>query len=202
MLRGNNKRKSLSAFVCLGVLGIVFQVSANPFLMGQAVAYSPEQWPERWSSALATPVQSRRVSEPRRYQEDRRAYNDSPYGQRMENTPYNGFAYPSRAARPWGELPRQSRNKKAKRKQRYQRNKQARWRNEYRGNDRYGRAGYSRALPIANPYMNSFPYSTGIYPGVTPTWGTPGLTSGFISPYGIAPLGGVGTGLPLAPGVW
>ena len=198
MLRGNNKRKSLSAFVCLGVLGIVFQVSANPFLMGQAVAYSPEQWPERWSSALAMPVQSGRVSEPQRYQEDRRTYYGSLYNQRRGNTS-NGFAYPSQAARPWGELPRQSRNKNAKRKQkqRYQRNRQDRRRNDYRASDRYGRARYSQTLPIANPYMNSFPYSNGIYPGITP-----GLTSGFISPYGIAPLGGVGTGLPLAPGVW
>ena len=164
--------------------------------MGQAVAYSPEQWPERWSSALAMPVPSRRVSEPRRHQEDRKTYYGSPYDQRSGNAPYNGFAYPSQAARPWGELPRQSRNKNAKRKQRYQHNRQDRRRNDYRNSDRYGRARYSQALPIANPYMNSFPYSTGIYPG------TPGLTSGFISPYGIAPLGGVGTGLPLAPGVW
>lgn len=202
MLRGNRRCKSICIFVCLGTLGMAFQVSANPFLMGQSVAYSSEQWPERWSSALALPVQGRRDSSPGRYQEDRRTYNDNPYRQRMENTPYNGFAYPSQATRPWGQLPRQSRNKKAKRKQRFHRNKQGRWRNEYRANDRHGRSVYSQVLPIANPYRNSFPYSTGIYPGMSPAWGTPGLSSGWNSPYGIAPLGGMGTGLPLAPGVW
>ena len=86
MLRGNRRCKSICIFVCLGTLGMAFQVSANPFLMGQSVAYSSEQWPERWSSALALPVQGRRDSSPGRYQEDRRTYNDNPYRQRMENT--------------------------------------------------------------------------------------------------------------------
>lgn len=193
MLKGNRRRICLASFICFGGLSVVFQVSANPFLMGQAVAYSPEQWPERWSSALSPPIQSRGISSPVEYQKDRVTYGDRHYGQRVANTPYNDFAYPSKATRPWGELPRQSRHKKFNRKQHYQRNKQGRWRNEYRASDRYGRAAYLQALPIANPYMNSFPYSTGIYPG---------LSSGWISPYGIAPLGGVGAGLPLAPGVW
>lgn len=191
MLRDNDYGKRLRTFLCLGALGVASQVSANPFMMGQSVAYSSEQWPDRWSSALSpAPIQSvvaeNALTPYQPVQKMVPYYN--PYSQTTGGAPYYGFNE-RQVVRPWGELPRKTRN--TKRKQRYKRDRQ-------RLQNRYQPMAYPQVLPISNPYMNSFPYAGGLFPGVSPVMGAPGL----ISPYGVAPLGGLGAAWPVAPGLW